>query len=262
MNSQVQPSPLLPKPILMRSRPKYFFHDDITEKIGSSRQALLLQEQARAQARQNEMEKALADPFDMYDSTDPHQPEQQQDFDLILSHDDTSIVSSAISLATGEDWEDDVWDLSEYSAVADYRKYSWTIDVYDRERIAGDSVWFRVSYNGQAGYREYEDTEIIKNIQTTIRMNSCFCFYVRVKFGDSDDDEPVSLFESELIVPALKAILRQAECTDEIVIPTKSEVQRKKVPKAQEKRDKHCFLPWLFRFPFSGTDKQPLFIEI
>jgi hypothetical protein len=284
MNTQVQVSDLrlLPKPKLVRFMPVLNFHDDITEKIGSSRKALLLQEQAKAQVRKDMAEQMMLNTSS--DSEDkpetpscdsdlkehmypmrrlfprvPPQPEETLSFELILSHADSSTVSSDVSVVTGDEWEEEVWDLNEYPiAVTDYRKYSWTIEVYDREHLSGDTVWFRVSYNGRAGYRELEDLEILDFIGMAINMNPCFCFYVKTKFGDTDDD--VSLFESALIMPALKTILQQADYQDGIEIPTEWEMLRKRTLKS-EKKEKRCFLSWLFPVPLGAADRRSAFAE-
>ncbi|GAX28786.1 hypothetical protein FisN_25Lh157 [Fistulifera solaris] len=279
---QVSDLRLLPKPKLVRFMPVFNFHDDMTEKIGSSRKALLLQEQAKALVRKDMAEqimlntssdsedkpKATSDDADLKEHMHPmrrlipivpHQPEETPSFELILSHDDSSTVSSDVSVVTGEEWEEEVWDLKDYPiAIADYRKYSWTIEVYDREHLSGDTVWFRVSYNGKAGYRELEDMEILEFIDMAIKMNPCFCFYVKTKFGDGDDD--IALFESDLIIRVLKTIIQQAEYQDGIEIPTEWEMLRKRTLKFQ-KKEKGCFLSWLFPVPLGAAERRSAFAE-
>ncbi|GAX18173.1 hypothetical protein FisN_25Hh157 [Fistulifera solaris] len=278
MSAQLQVSDLrfLPKPKLVRFTPVFNFHDDMTEKIGSSRKALLKQEQAKALVRKDMAEKMMLNTSS--DSEDkpetpgddlneqvhpmrrlfpvvPPQPEETLPFDLILSQDDSNIVSSDVSVVTGDEWEEEVWDLSDYPlVVADYRKYSWTIEVYDREHLSGDTVWFRVSYNGRAGYRELEDMEMLEFIEMAITMNPCFCFYVKTKFGDSDDE--VSLFEADLIMRVLKTIIQHAEYQDGIEIPTEWELRRKRTFKPQ-KKEKGCFLSWLF----PAAERRSAFVE-
>lgn len=275
MPIQVQPSrSWFSKPSSLFSKQKYVFHD-VT---GSSQKALLSQEQAQAQKDdkgktllnnpfdKEDKERTIVDHSNVYDYmyprryVSPSAPRPSEELfapNLILSEDDLSTVSSDISLESGEEWEDEIWDLRDYpSAVTDYLEDSWTIEVYDRGHLAGDTVWFRASYNGITGYREFEDTEILSFIDLSIKLNSRFCFYVKTKFGKSDN-ETVSFFESDLILHALQQIRQRAECSDEIVIPTKSEILRKR-----KKKEKKCFLSWLFRLQSGVLDRKPQCGEI
>lgn len=273
MTTQVQPSPTLPKPILMRSRPKkVFFLDDVTEKIGSSRQALLLQEQARAQASKERTHKmTLNGSFDnevssdTYDYTYPtynvplndvSQPQEQQSFDLIVSPDDLSTVSSDISIESES--EEKVWDLRDYPIpMKNFRADSWTIEVYDRQRIAGDTLWFRVSRNGTAGYLEYEDKEILGFVERAIAANPDSCYYIKVKFSGCSDDAKVSFFEPRYIPYVLRELLQKAKYNDEIKILYRLD------PAFEIKKESNCFLSWLFRFPmFGGSSRVSAFTQL
>lgn len=187
-----------------------------------------------------------------------HRPEELFSPNLILYEDDLSSVSSDISLVSEDDTEDEVWDLRDYPCpVADYREHSLTIEVYDRERIAGDTLWFRVSHNGKAGYCEYEDKEILGFVQSIIESNPDSCFYVKHKFSGGDD-EPVSFFESRYIPYVLLEIMRLAKHFDEIRILYRPDPALDDKKKAENK----CFLSWLSRLPFGHSDRKPAYIEI
>ena len=233
------------KPSFLKER---IFHDDIMVTIGSQRQAIQLLKSASAQEKKDKMVLTIDDLLEKED-THPKlldcsavREEESYCLDLILFRDESSTVSSDISVASRAELEDEVWDLREYpNAVTDYRPYSWTIHIYNQKHLRRDTVWFRVSCNGTTDYRELEDTEILEFVATVIDRNPFSCFYLKTR---SSDD--VSFFKSYRILRTLKALLERAQLQDGIEIPSKSSLRRKQIPEP-EKKAKNGFFSWFFR---------------
>jgi hypothetical protein len=246
----------IPKTKIVRSEHYFTFPDDLTETTGSSSHAVGSLAPVRVRIQQDEMDntfKAASRSLQSKYLTNglpsriPHRAEEPLVPDWIVSHADWNTVSSDISLESGYSSADEskveVWDLRDHpSAVVDYCKHSWTIEVYNRDHLAGDTVWFRAFKNGIAGYRECEDCEILDYIDLTIESDPRSCFYIKTT---SNDQESISFFTSDLILHALHAILRRAEYEDGIVLPTKPGDSRKRVPKGENKERK-SFLSWFF----------------
>ncbi|GAX13473.1 hypothetical protein FisN_36Lu054 [Fistulifera solaris] len=249
----------IPNEKIVRSTHYFSFPDDLTETTGSSSNEVGSLSPVEAHEQQAEMKntfKAVSQSFQnkyltscMLPTSIPHRAEEPLVSNWIVSHDASSTVLSDISLesgySSGDDSKVDVWDLRDHpSAVDGYCKHSWTIEVYGRDHLAGDTVWFRAFKNGIAGYRECEDCEILDYIDLTIKSDPRSCFYVKTT---SNDQDSISFFSSDLILHALHAILRRAEYEDGIVLPTKTGGSRKRVSKGENK-EKKSFLSWLFRF--------------
>jgi hypothetical protein len=158
----------IPNEKLVRSEHYFTFPYDLTETTGSSFEDAGSLAPVEAQTQQDEMKKtskAVSKLLQsqyltncMFSSRIPHRAEVPLVPNWIVSQDDWSTVSSDICLESGYSSDDDskveVWDLDDHSsAVADYRKHSWTIEVNSRDHLAGDTVWFRAFRNGIAGYR-------------------------------------------------------------------------------------------------------------
>lgn len=268
------------KPSPLRVKHIYVLHDAITE-FESSRKALQFRGHANAQKDEKEnmpLHDLIENEDDQMTIKDhsnvcgymyptlyafPSTPcrseesEELDSLDLSESQDDSSTLSFDLSLASEEEWEEELVELLDYpSTVADYRVHSCTVEVYDREHQRGNTVWFRVSYNGSTRYRDHEDTEILDFVAGAIELNPRICFYIKTKFGESDN-APASLFGSDLIIQALNSILQRAQCEDGIEIPNQTELLREHVPTNEEK-EKPCFLS-LFWVRSRVSDSQPIF---
>lgn len=284
MNLQVQASrscshstPSVPSSICFKKR--YVPEDINEEKISSRRSALLLQEQAQKTEKalqfenedKQEIPAAQSSGFDLVFFTQITRPsdDEMDSLDYSVSQGDSSSVLSEISSASGR--KKKAWDLREFSVpVKNYCHHSLTITVYDQQHRAGDTVWFRVSTNGEAGYKEYEDTEILDHIEEVIEQDSQFSFYLRTKYGKRDFES--NLFGPDLILFALKSILRRARRRDGIVIPDvsasllKPALTQKRKEKVQKKQhaqqEQPCFLSWLLMGLPGGSDRHSAFIGL
>lgn len=245
--------------VLQRTPPRRTFIENImsnhTAQIflhTQQKHPCLLELEAKAQSQQEDNREMLLNDslvayFNLYGDTHPTHDgfpsthSLSEDLcDMELSLDDASTVSSQISLTSPGEPEDHIWTLNNYLRGQEVnRAHSWTIHIYNRNRRAGDTLWFRVWHNESDGFCEVEDTEILDSVQAIIERDPSFCFYV--KMTGRGGLQSVSVFEAKLIDRAMRTILGRAQDRNRIVIPSIAELKRDELLETR----KRGFWTWL-----------------
>jgi hypothetical protein len=108
-----------------------------------------------------------------------------------------------------------------------YREHSWTIHFYERNRRAGDSLWFRAWSNNEVNggvFRELEGDEILHFVASKVQSHPDSCFYL--KMTRRGGFTCFSLFGTDLIHSALSTILKLATERDRLFIPSKAALEK------------------------------------
>jgi hypothetical protein len=133
-------------------------------------------------------------------------------------------------------------------AVPNYVSKSWTIRVLDHEK-AGDTLWFRIFYNGQRyKYFDLEDTEILSFVKSAVKIDGSFSFYVET------DNGQVVFVESDLILDVLRLLLEQANTHDTVRIPSAYQQDARESAAIPKKQKTVCwpFSPFMVE-PFTKS---------
>ena len=165
--------------------------------------------------------------------------------ELTLSLDDASTASSDIS-SGDEVQEDDEGKVPSKpynhlrNTFGKYPEHSWTVHFFERNRQAGDSIWFRAWRNDKHDFVEMEDDEILSFIESNIHCEPNSRFYL--KMTQRGGFTSVVVLDATLIVRALKRILDIAQERDRLYVPSKEWLEKAIL---REERAKRGFFPWL-----------------
>jgi len=129
---------------------------------------------------------------------------------------------------------------------------SWTIRVLNANHNAGDTLWFRLFFNGEKRFWDLEDREILRFVEAVLQTHPEYSFYMKTS---DENEQDLKFFEANLIIDVLRLLLARAKTADALIIPSSLYInpteERKAEAEAKENRHHKRINPfrWLFSRP-------------